>query len=1318
MAISKIKIGSTEHELQTTIANVEGLQTALDNAATNTSVAYDKIISRGEQLIVNGNGLMGNNTNFSGWVFDGKETNNSIGSFTYNTPGVNKILETDEFFPVNPQSTYALSIDAKSKNGLGTMYSFLSFFDVDKKPIKANNHMFVPGSTTTLAQDLKAGDTVVYLTSAAGFSAAKKYANFLAVWNYKNSFGYVYPKETYTRNRYKLTASDDYTTNIDTTNNTVTLAAAYEGETIPAGTFVSQGMDGATYKYCAMGNTTVPTTWATYRGTISGVDLSGTNVGNTFPPGTAYAKLGFLWNHNKANDYLWITNLSVTDIGHNTTYTLTKSGNNITLTGSDGSTTSVVDTDTAYTAGSSNTSSKIFLIGTTEQTENGRTTFSHDTAYVGNDGYLYSNSEKVNPRIYASLIPTGSAIPANADLNTVEYLKVGSYYCSANNTVKTLKNCPLTTYDNAGTGTSGVAFMMQVYSPLSPWIDNETTSTWVTRVRKITHYYTGIEYMQYCYVGSVAGADNWIYGDWYITPRSKFTFNTTSESTPAIGSDTRPVYIDSLGTLTACTHTIGKSVPSDAKFTDTDTHYITGLTAGASGTTTNAAVTNPYIKVKDDSAHRAQIQLKGDGATTVSSDANGVITISSTDTEYTHPASGITAGTYKSVTVDANGHVTAGTNPTTLAGYGISDAASKTELEKAFAGKVDKEDGKGLFSGSYNDLSDKPFYDETELLLYWDGNTDGLETVTDDYGTTYYKISETPITLTQILDASFTRVDLETDEVFVWNYPSNEQDFVDAYNIAEDHSWFDDDFIMSVLREQEIWGVTFSSGVWTYNTNPSCYTIEKTNIKQLDEKFIPPTNWNAIVDAPKLISQFDNDASYATETFVTNKIAEAQLDGGDVDLSGYATKDDLNTYLPLAGGTLSGSVVPSTASSYALGTGAMPWAQVNSKQFNAMDNNVSYGHVQVATVGTTSTVGVGKIVAGNGTVKGIEGNAKGQIVLYGESSGHTTITPDNNTKSDITLTLPSTSGTLALANPSYIEFTSTVGHGGYIDFHYNGSSNDYTSRIIEATSGTLSVNGAEIETNGATFTATDTTEQYFRVVNSLHNGHLCTSTTGRFGLWSNTNNKWLILCEADGKIKFTDTIYVGNSTDYYIDSSGNVKFVNIKSATHKPITNSYYTLGDSDYKWKQLYASTATISTSDRNQKKDIIGIEEDTRYIDLFDKLTPVSYKFIDGDSGRTHVGFISQDIEEAMTEVGLSDLEFAGFCRDQKTAYNEETGENELVYDENGNPEYNYALRYSEFIALNTKMIQMTREENKALKEKITTLEEKLSELEKKLS
>jgi hypothetical protein len=44
-------------------------------------------------------------------------------------------------------------------------------------------------------------------------------------------------------------------------------------------------------------------------------------------------------------------------------------------------------------------------------------------------------------------------------------------------------------------------------------------------------------------------------------------------------------------------------------------------------------------------------------------------------------ASGVTASTYKSVTVDIYGRVTAGTNPTTLAGYGIADAYTKTEVD-------------------------------------------------------------------------------------------------------------------------------------------------------------------------------------------------------------------------------------------------------------------------------------------------------------------------------------------------------------------------------------------------------------------------------------------------------------------------------------------------------------------------------------------------------------------------------------------------------------------------------------------------------------
>lgn len=45
--------------------------------------------------------------------------------------------------------------------------------------------------------------------------------------------------------------------------------------------------------------------------------------------------------------------------------------------------------------------------------------------------------------------------------------------------------------------------------------------------------------------------------------------------------------------------------------------------------------------------------------------------------EYVHPDSGAKAGTYTKVTVNAQGHVTGGSNPDTLAGYGITDALEK-----------------------------------------------------------------------------------------------------------------------------------------------------------------------------------------------------------------------------------------------------------------------------------------------------------------------------------------------------------------------------------------------------------------------------------------------------------------------------------------------------------------------------------------------------------------------------------------------------------------------------------------------------------------
>lgn len=68
---------------------------------------------------------------------------------------------------------------------------------------------------------------------------------------------------------------------------------------------------------------------------------------------------------------------------------------------------------------------------------------------------------------------------------------------------------------------------------------------------------------------------------------------------------------------------------------------------------------------------KGQNYLTTNATITVSGDASGSGTTAIT---LTLANSGVSAGTYKSVTVDAKGRVTAGTNPTTLSGYGIVDA--------------------------------------------------------------------------------------------------------------------------------------------------------------------------------------------------------------------------------------------------------------------------------------------------------------------------------------------------------------------------------------------------------------------------------------------------------------------------------------------------------------------------------------------------------------------------------------------------------------------------------------------------------------------
>lgn len=131
--------------------------------------------------------------------------------------------------------------------------------------------------------------------------------------------------------------------------------------------------------------------------------------------------------------------------------------------------------------------------------------------------------------------------------------------------------------------------------------------------------------------------------------------------------------------------------------------------------------------------------------------------------------------------------------------------------------------------------------------------------------------------------------------------------------------------------------------------------------------------------------------------------------------------------------------------------------------------------------------------------------------------------------------------------------------------------------------------------------------------------------------------------------------------------------------TIRPAGDNAYSLGLAGWRWSAVYAATGTIQTSDRQYKTNINY--DLSNYDALFDALKPASFMFTDGTSGRTHVGMVSQDIEEALAECGLSSQDFAGFVKAET---------------EHG---YAYCLRYDEFIGLLVSQVQRLKARVEAL-------------------
>lgn len=117
-----------------------------------------------------------------------------------------------------------------------------------------------------------------------------------------------------------------------------------------------------------------------------------------------------------------------------------------------------------------------------------------------------------------------------------------------------------------------------------------------------------------------------------------------------------------------------------------------------------------------------------------------------------------------------------------------------------------------------------------------------------------------------------------------------------------------------------------------------------------------------------------------------------------------------------------------------------------------------------------------------------------------------------------------------------------------------------------------------------------------------------------------------------------------------------------------------------------FHFDSMTSSTSDRRFKYEIEEMDE--KYDVLFDNIVPYTYKMVNGTSGRTHTGFIAQNVLEAINTADLTTTQFAAYIEDVDDG------------------EKSCALRYGEFVSLNTWQIQLLKKRVKDLEDQVAAL------------
>lgn len=201
-----------------------------------------------------------------------------------------------------------------------------------------------------------------------------------------------------------------------------------------------------------------------------------------------------------------------------------------------------------------------------------------------------------------------------------------------------------------------------------------------------------------------------------------------------------------------------------------------------------------------------------------------------------------------------------------------------------------------------------------------------------------------------------------------------------------------------------------------------------------------------------------------------------------------------------------------------------------------------------------------------------------------------------------------------------------------------------------------------------------------------------------------------------GYARISDHTFKGwsftNANKYWLGLSGDDLYLRMYNDSSSLINNTVH-LGSSNGRWKKIYTGSSVDVSSDIRLKKDIALCKNESRLRKFFDNLKPCNYKMKDGDSGRTHYGFIAQEVEEAMTIAGM-DYKDNAFL--QKAPLDESGKEiNYVTIKDHKTDErikdYSYSLGYSEMISVNTHFIQELQAEVEKLKNIINEMRSQAS-------